>query len=366
MRIAYDHQIFGAQVYGGISRYFFELVNQLAQTPNIKTTVIAPLYVNAYLQTGHLQLRVCGVKIPSLRRTGRFVRTINRILTPSILRYKKPDVLHETYYSFKSHRTVGWKTVLTVYDMIHERFSDSFSASDSTAKEKAAAVARADHIICISEHTRRDLIELLGVAPTKISVVHLGFSLTQAPLQALIKRERPFLLYVGGRAGYKNFESLLQAYATNHRLYKQYDLLAFGGGAFTPKELTLISDLKIPPESVVHISGSDAVLAGLYQQASLFVYPSLYEGFGIPPLEAMSFGCPVVCSNVSSIPEVVGNAAEFFDPYSITSIEQVIVRVLNDANLRADLKTKGYARVAAFSWQKCAQETLAIYKKITQ
>ncbi len=115
---------------------------------------------------------------------------------------------------------------------------------------------------------------------------------------------------------------------------------------------------------VHHVSGDDAVLAGYYRMASAFVYPSLYEGFGIPPLEAMSFDCPVVCSGVSSIPEVVGNAGEMFDPYDPDSIRMAIERVVSDDALRQTLIARGKERLKLFSWKRCAQETLDIYRRV--
>ena len=144
-----------------------------------------------------------------------------------------------------------------------------------------------------------------------------------------------------------------------------FDLVCFGGGAFTTREIALIKALNIDTKRVRQVPGSDEMLAGFYKAASAFVYPSLYEGFGIPPLEAMSFACPVVCSNVSSIPEIVGDAAEMFDPYDIESIQLAIERVVQDEELKSELINRGKERIKQFSWERCAQETLKVYKKIS-
>ena len=112
------------------------------------------------------------------------------------------------------------------------------------------------------------------------------------------------------------------------------------------------------------MSGDDAVLCAIYRQASLFVYPSLYEGFGIPPLEAMSLDCPVACSNTSSMPEVVGNAAIQFDPYEVDSIANALEAVVTNSALQADLRQRGRDRLQAFSWDRCALETLNVYRKV--
>ena len=364
LKIAYDHQIFGWQNYGGVSRYFFELANNIAHAKLAEVSIISPLYVNSYLSSASSELRVIGRKIPAIRRTGRFNRAINQLLVPSAMKAIRPDVVHETYYSKTRQAPQSSKVVLTVFDMVHEKFPESFSKWDPLKSEKVVAVRRADHIVCISENTRKDLIQLLGVEHEKTSVVHLGFSLTEAAQEDHWKGCRPYLLHVGARAGYKNFETLLRAYAREPTLVREFDLVAFGGGDFDTKELILIKALGLSDATVRQVSGGDSILAGLYQGAALFVYPSRYEGFGIPPLEAMSFGCPVICSNRSSIPEVVGDAAVFFDPDSSDSIALAIDSVLNNAELRGTLIARGRERIKMFSWEQCAEQTLDVYRKV--
>jgi len=367
MKIVFDHQIFGWQKYGGISRYIFELAVQLSEHSGVDVTVASPLYVNEYLNKAPKSLKLFGMHVCQLPKTGRILRAINHLIVLLLVKYLRPNIVHETYYSSKRCAPKKSIVVLTVYDMIHERFSDQFSPLDSTIKEKAIAVARADHIVCISEQTRKDLIEFLKVSPDKISVVYLGFTLTCEP--DLIKRvdenSQAFLLYVGARAGYKNFENLLKAYAASNYLSTNFELICFGGGAFTSKELAMIKTLNLNVKNVRQVSGSDEMLAGFYEASSAFIYPSFYEGFGIPPLEAMSFACPVVCSNVSSIPEVVGDAAEMFDPYDIQSIQSAIERVVQDEELKKELIKRGKARIKQFSWERCAKETFQVYKKVS-
>lgn len=364
MKIAYDHQIFGWQEYGGVSRYFFELANNIAHNKSDEVAIISPLYVNAYLSSAFSDLRVMGREMPAIRRTGRIYRAINQLLAPPMMRAFRPDVVHETYYSTTRHAPKSSKVVLTVFDMIHERFPESFSKWDPLKKEKEVAVRRADHIVCISEHTRQDLIQLFDVDPGRTSVVHLGFSLTKAGNGRVDEVRRPYLLHVGARGGYKNFETLLRAYAGQPALAREFDLVAFGGGDFNVNERALIRELGLSDTRVRQISGDDSVLASLYQGAALFVYPSRYEGFGIPPLEAMSFDCPVACANRSSIPEVVGDAAAFFDPDSSDSIAKAIETVLNNATLRETLIARGRERIKMFSWQRCAEQTLDVYRKL--
>jgi glycosyltransferase involved in cell wall biosynthesis len=366
MKVVFDHQIFCSQKFGGISRYIYELSSNLASMCAQKVYVLCPFYINNYLDSDSAQLNVIGILIPKIPKVRRILRLINWFIALPIVRFLQPDIVHETYYSSQRIAPKTAKVILTVHDMIHERFADQFSAFDSSAKEKAMAVNRADHIICISEQTRKDLIDFLGVSPSKISVVYHGFSLSCQPssTKRIDNFSQPFLLYVGARAGYKNFESLIKAYARSKYLNTNFALVCFGGGTFTSKELSMLQELNINPNNVHQVAGADEVLGGYYEKASVFIYPSLYEGFGIPPLEAMSFGCPVVCSNISSIPEVVGNAAEMFDPYDVKSIQLAVERVMQDEKLKNDLIRLGKERIKNFSWERCAQETLEVYRKV--
>lgn len=366
MRIAFDYQVFGLQRHGGISRYFFEVARQLAREPDVQASVLAPLYINAYLGAAQTPLRVVGRQAPSWPRTGRLAGYANRLLFPPLVRRSKPDIVHETYYSRRRTSPSGPKVVLTVLDMIHERFPESFSRRDITFGAKAPAVARADHVICISHHTRKDLIELFGTDPAKISVVHLGFSLTCDAPVGLAPRPRPYLLYVGARGGYKNFSGLLAAYAGSAELRREFDLVAFGGSPFTADESAEISRLGLADGKVVQVGGDDTLLAAFYRHASLFVYPSLYEGFGIPPLEAMSFDCPVVSHHASSIPEVVGDAAVLTDCGDQEALREAMEQVLNDTGRRAELVARGRQRLTHFSWERCAAETLAVYRGLVR
>ena len=248
------------QKYGGISRYFFELADNIAKAQVADVRIVSPLYVNSYLESASPRLQITGTKVPVIKRTGRIYRALNRALAKPVAGHYHPDLVHETYYSSLAMAPKGCKVVITVHDMIHERFSDCFPPNDSTSKDKAAAVKRADHVICISEHTRQDLISILGVPLEKTSVIHHGFSLSKTGSQLVQGDSRPFLLHVGGRGGYKNFEGLLKAYAGRPGLLQNCDLVAFGGGPLTTKESELIRFLGIPAEQIHHIEGDDAVL----------------------------------------------------------------------------------------------------------
>jgi glycosyltransferase involved in cell wall biosynthesis len=206
---------------------------------------------------------------------------------------------------------------------------------------------------------------MLDVDPAKTSVIHHGFALTvPAAIATFEAPPRPFLLFVGKRCGYKNFAGLLQAFAGSSTLRRDFDVVCFGGGPFNSADHMAVRQAGLRPHQVHQRGGSDAVLAELYRRARAFVYPSFYEGFGIPPLEAMSFDCPVVCSDASSIPEVVGDAALMFDAHDPEAIRQCLEQVVADEALRKELVAQGRRRLEKFSWGRCARETLSVYKQL--
>lgn len=362
MHVAFDQQVFSWQVHGGISRYYCELAARLAARAECRVSVIAPMHVNAYL--GALPPGVVvGARVPQLARTGRARQLASAVLARGWLRAQRPDIVHETYYARRGAAARGAARVVTVFDMIHERFPADFPAHDDTRERKAAAVLRADRVICISESTRRDLLDLVAVDPARVSVVHLAGMPPATPAVGAPVPDGPFLLYVGQRSGYKNFAGLLRAVASSPALRGRIRVVAFGGGPLAAAERALIQALGLPADAVVEVAGDDAALAALYCRAALFVYPSRYEGFGLPPLEAMSYGCPVVCSGTSSLPEVVGDAAELSDPDRPESIAAAIERVLTSPERAAELRRRGGVRAATFTWDRCAAETLAIYEQ---
>ncbi len=367
MRIAYDSQIFCSQTYGGISRYFCEIAPRIAKEAGVQVSIAAPMHINAYLANVPANI-VSGVRAPFNHRSGILCR-LNTLLGTLMIRAMAPDIVHETYYSPYRLNPRRARRILTIYDMIHEKCASSFPRTDKTAQYKALAAERADHVICISESTRRDAFEILGLSPDKTSVIYLGFDLMAGASDGVKDRvvpiSEPFLLYVGNRGGYKNFLSLLKAYGASSRLKADYKLICFGGGAFTADELKVMQTLGLDVRQVRQFEGDDQLLARFYECASAFIFPSVYEGFGIPPLEAMSYDCPVVCSNTSSIPEVVGDAGEYFHPGDVEAIRVAIERVVMSDSHRKRLIEKGRARLKCFSWDRCAAETLDVYKKLS-
>lgn len=361
-RIVYDHQIFSSQRYGGISRYFVELAGRLAASGEFSVEVLAPYFVSEYLAAPGAGFALTGRKVRSVRYSAALRRRLNDVLTRRRLRARPPALLHETYYARAGLAPRSAKTVLTVYDMIHERFGHEMPGAAALSARKAAAAARADHIICISETTRQDLLARLDVAPDRTSVVYLGAALPRVPLP-LPPAASTQLLYVGQRGGYKNFDRLAQALARLRREGLRLTLLCAGGGAFTASEQRALATLELA-DAVHQADLEDEALARAYGESLCLVYPSCYEGFGIPPLEAMAAGCPVVCSRGGALPEVVADAAEYFAAEDTDSLAQALIRVAGDADRREALRAAGRARLAHFSWERCAADTAAVYRQV--
>ena len=368
MRICFDSQIFGVQAYGGISRYFAGVAAELPRLGELDIRIAAPLHINAYLEQLPAGM-VLGRRVANPRGISLLRRLAGAALCERTQRRLAPEVVHKTYYHAFPRAPAQAKVAVTVYDLIQERFPQDFPPGNFIPKMKRLAVQKADHIFCISEHTKRDLLATYPVDESRVSVTLLGFdsmeglSETASPVEfrrRLFGGDRPYLLFVGRRPGYKNFWGMINAFAASPWLREHFGVLCFGGGKFGVDELARLQELGVA-DAVRQLGGSDAVLADCYRHAAVFVFPSLYEGFGIPPLEGMSVACPVVASNTSSIPEVVGDAAASFDPASDEALRETLERLLNSDDERMELKQRGLARCARFSWRRCAEETLKGY-----
>jgi len=365
MKIAFDYQTFNWQSYGGISRYYTILAQELLNQGQ-DVGVFAGVHRNNYLSALPSDV-VSGLKLKKYPpKTNRIFQTFNHYLANAQINHWQADIVHETYYSFMPDPKSSTARVTTVYDMIHELYPQMFSARDHTTEWKRKTFDRVEHIISISHSTKKDLVEIFDIDESKISVVHLGVdsSFSQYSPEQASKIKRPFLLYVGGRGTYKNFNSTLLAIANSQQLKNDFDLVAFGGGYFNNDELSLIEHLGFRDKQIQQVGGSDDVLMALYHQASAFIYPSLYEGFGLPPLEAMASSCPVISSNSSSMPEVVGDAGEYFDPTEVDEMTVAIENVVYSSVRIKELRALGLDRVTLFSWDKCATEIFDVYKKI--
>jgi len=371
MKVLFDYQIFALQKYGGISRYFFELMNQFYHKKNVEFELSLYFSNNVHIETARFSShRTLFPKI-NFGLKNKYTKYLNKkniITSSNAISAQNYDVMHPTYYHpyFLDH--LGKKPyVLTIHDMIYEIYPNLFVNDQNTSESKKKLSQKASRIITVSENTKKDLIKFYNIDDEKISVVPLGNSIfideKFNTSNYKIKVPKKYLLYVGSRKSYKNFDALLKSVNLVSKEFDDLYIICAGGGNFSKKEKSQIKELGLQ-ERVIYYSIDDKILQYLYSNASAFIFPSLYEGFGIPILEAFECKCPVLLSNASSFPEVAGSAALYFDPKSIVSIKNCISRILIDSSLREKLINEGLKKVKEYSWEKTALETKLIYESI--
>jgi glycosyltransferase involved in cell wall biosynthesis len=367
LKIAYDNQIFFFEKYGGISRYFTSLINELVKTEN-QYKIFSCIHVNEYLSSLSKNI-VKGYKFDRYpHKTTRLFKIFSSLVNDIQISKWKPDILHETFYSNNQSTKNHIPIVITIHDMIHELYPEMFKNNDNTSFKKRKSVQRADKIICVSEKTKHDLINILSVPESKISVIYHGFTPLMTNLQFykcnISLPSQPYLLYVGKRQGYKNFLNYIKAISISISLKKNFKLVFFGGGAFTESEINLLFKLGFSHKDYCYIEGNDYILNDLFKNAAAFIYPSLYEGFGLPLLEAMHCSCPIIASNSGSIPEIAGDAAQYFDPNSLDDIVLNICNVVYSNDRIDSLIYNGQNQLKKYSWEKAASLTNILYKNL--
>ncbi|HKE84906.1 MAG TPA: glycosyltransferase family 1 protein [Vicinamibacterales bacterium] len=297
---------------------------------------------------------------------------------PWVLRRERPDVYHAPHYVLPAG--VRCPSVVTIHDCIHLMFPQYLPNRLAYAYARAqmwAAARRSDCILTVSEASKRDILHLFNVPPEKIVVVYNAidshFAVTPSEEAVARVRERyqlnhQFVLYVGNIKPHKNLVRLIEAFDELRRSgFEHVKLLIIGDEiSKLPSLRRAVHHYKLHKQ--VRFLGylSDDQLAILYRLASVFVFPSLYEGFGLPPLEAMASGTPVVTSNVSSLPEVVGDAAVLVNPYDVDAIVDGLRRVLTDPALAAEMRRKGIERAREFSWERSVAKTWGVYQQVAR
>lgn len=365
LKVLYDHQTFSLQKFGGISRYFYEVIKRIVKSENEVEIETSLLISNNYYLYGDLYFN--HLRIPSIldiKGVKRMELVINKLVSIMRLKFNKFDVFHPTYYDpFFLKYLNGKPYVITVHDLTHEILKLP-SANKKFLGQKRTSIEHASKIIAISESTKKDLIEIYNVDEQKIEVIYHGNSLN-VPENIELGPEYPknFLLFVGARYTYKNFLRLITSLAPVLIENKDLYFICAGGDKFDVSEKELIKKLQISAK-VKQYTIDDITLAKLYANAKMFIFPSYYEGFGIPLLEAFACNCPIACSNTSSLPEIAQNAAVYFDPYDENSIKDTITNLLENELIRKELAMKGQDRLKNFSWDKAANKTLDVYKSL--
>lgn len=353
MKVFFESSIFLHQTRGGISKYITEINNEFLKL-KIHSLIYSPLTINVNIRKANFNniffLRFN--KIP--KYFTRIFYLINNLLSIFYIHIFKPDIIHFTYYNNFFLRFIKTPYVLTIYDLISEK-----NKSVEKRFNKNNLIKNASKIICISNQTKKDLIKFYKVDSKKIYVVYLGVKKSKP----LIKNKNKFILFVGSRKKYKNFINLAKAYSQSNYLKKNYKILCFGEENFELNEIKFFKKLGII-NNIIFKQGNDFTLEGVYRKASLYICPSIYEGFGLTPLEAMRCGCPTVCSNIPVFKETLSDSCEYIDPKNSKNIRFKIESILKSKKKQNLLIKKGYLKVKHFSWKKCAKQTLSIYKKV--
>ncbi len=361
MRVGYDEQILLAQRHGGISRYFASLIGALAGSPELG---VEPVVGWRWAPNVHARDAGLALPLPLLggERVPGALGLAAHFLANSARRRsaRHAEVLHHTYFHprFLTARARGAR-VSTVYDMIPEIHPELFPRGNPHLA-KARYVAASDVVPCLSEATRRDLIAIYGDPGVPMPITYLGvdpgFRPDHAPLTHAPGR---FVLFVGRRGAYKDFSVAASAFAA--LADRHLALVAAGGGPFDDIESERLVALGIR-DRVVQIDPTEQEMRQLYASALVFVFPSRHEGFGLPTLEAMASGTPVVLAGTSSHPEVGGDVARYFAPGDDDALRSRIEELLGDDALRARLGALGVERAALFTWDATARATAAAYR----
>ncbi len=363
MKILFDHQIFSIQRAGGISRYFSQLITGLAACEDIETETSLKYSNNYYVQDS-LQP---SPFFPHNSFIGK--STINSFVNrqfsrPTILKADY-DVFHPTYYDDYFLRYLPSKSpfVITVYDLIHEKIPNLLKDSKHVIARKRKLVHRANALIAISDSTKNDILEYYEIEESKIHVIQLASSLPNLISGLSVVLPKRFILYVGQRESYKNFSLMFSAIASL-LVNENISLLCVGGGGFKKEEKDQFSRHGVSEDKVIQLQLTDQELAYVYSKASLFIFPSLYEGFGIPLLEAMQMNCPIACSDTEVFKEVAGSAASFFSPSDKESIAEAVSYILGNDRRRNQLVKEGQRNREKFTWTNVINQTISVYESV--
>lgn len=379
MKVLYDYQAFEYQDFGGVSKCFCKLIANLPK--DVEAKIVIRQSNNVHLKESDLvkgiepfafNERVWRARIPFkhthqiyvlLTRLGilRGAEYYNHRLAIEFLKRKDFDVFHPTYFDPYFLKYIGEKPwVCTIHDMMPELYPQYFGTNNEQTIFKQKYLKYASAIVAVSQTTKDDLVRIMGVPADKITVIHHGGpkmeKITARPLIGY-----PYFLYVGTRGVYKNFKQTAVDFSEFYKNHKDVKLVCTGG-PFTKDENTLLANLDIQ-DVVVHYKASDQQLKNLYAHAIAFIYPSLYEGFGMPILEAYAYGCPVMLNDIKIFREVAGDAAVFFkSDGNASNLEKYLEKMCNMTETqRHELISNGYSQLSKYSWRKSAAKLANLY-----
>lgn len=396
MKVLFDHQAFEMQPYGGISRYYYELIKEFGTKNNIDPIISLKRTNNQYIKTiintpgvtitpstlrgfpekkfssydayGNIASTIIwNIRLNFQKYINKKVREENQQNTLHFLKNNEYDIFHPTYYNPYYIKSINNKPfILTIHDLIQEKFPELFPLRDDAIRWKSDLVKKASHIIAVSNTTKKDIMSFYKIPDKKISVIYHGSNFSQKEEENLINYTTlpsNFLLYVGERHLHKNFyfmvESLKPTLLRDPDLY----LVCCGGGKFNESEKYYFKFLGLS-NKILNVESPEMILKMCYKKAIALIYPSLYEGFGIPLIEAFSMGCPVVASNIPTTQEICSDAYIGFDSKDPNSLENAIQKVISEKIIRDNIVEKGYKRMELFSWRLAAEKTLLVYDTV--
>ncbi len=360
MNVIFDNIIFALQKYGGISVVWYELLKRILLDSDFTPRFIDFPHQN--ILRNRLDIPINNILMNNL---SKFPINIQRYINPKITTGK--GIFHSSYFRTASDNNII--NITTVHDFIYEYFSNGL-AKIIHHQQKVGAIKHSKKIICVSQNTKNDLLKFYPqVKEEQVKVIYNGVSEDYYPLPQIeahsINKIVPFqskeyILYVGDRrSDYKNFRMLVKAC----QIVKM-PLVMVGGGELSKYEESMLK-LKLGASRYMQLNGiTNAQLNQLYNHAAFLVYPSLYEGFGIPIIEAQRAGCPVICSNQSSIPEVAGKSAFLINDISALKIVEILCQHKSRSGVTASIIKQGFLNAQLFSWDKCYQQTKQVYSEM--
>lgn len=358
MKILYDTQTFDLQRFGGISRYFYKLTKNSGNSFDYE---IAGKYSeNIYIEEIS-KIRKFPIK-NEFKGKGRIEKYFNDRYLYKAIQREDFDIYHPTYYFIKRYPEKR-PTIITAHDFIHELFPEYYINRPDIIEAKKDALHKANRIIAISESTKKDLLNIYSdINENKIDVVYHAVEWEIGGSHSMkMQINRPYILFTGQRQTYKNFTLFAKAIAP---LLIKYDMnLICTGSPFTKEEKEFLYNVNILDRCINKFVDEEELRA-LYEHAICFVFPSKYEGFGFPILEAFASRCPTVIAKASCFPEIAGNASLFFDPNDEASIRDSVELVLNSQDTRNSLIEKGIIRLQEYTMKKMIDTTVSVYAKL--
>lgn len=383
-RIGIDARFYGP-IGKGLGRYTQEVVDNIIKLDEVNEYVI-------FLTKANFNEFVCdGARVTKVLADVRWYTFKEQLMMPWLLAKAHLDLVHFPHFNVPF--LYFGKFIVTIHDLILIKYPTVRATTLSPwlywVKNSAyrmiiwLAVHRAIKIITVSNFTKQDILKHFSVKGAKVEVIYEGvanlakgrdslFDKNSHDKEALLRYNisKPFLLYVGNVYPHKNLERLLKVFSKIRTKQPNLRLVLVGKEDYFQEQLKAVAKKmslwRASGDSPVVFSGyvADDDLEALFKEATCYVFPSLYEGFGLPPLEAMAKGCAVVSSNRSSMPEVLGEAALYFDPEDEADMETKIIKIISDESLRDKLIAKGYEQAKLYSWWECARAINKIYQKI--